>query len=312
MPIQPNFYGVIPAVVTPFKPNGQIDFKNLQQHIRTLVAEGVSGILLLGTTGEGPSVGIEERIEVIQAGMEVSGGVLVYAGTGTASLTDTIAITRAAFDCGVSATVMIPPFFYKNVKDEGVFNYFKAVLDECIPEDRGLVLYHIPQATAVQFSFDLIEKLLAYGGPRVAGIKDSTGDLEHSSQLRNLFPDLRVFMGDDKLLDAGLKIGAAGSMTAGTNILAPLAVQVYKQHLNGGNAQRSQELLSAGRRLLEGFPPFPPSLKAVLSARYQTPNWEVRPPLVSLTPQSRAELLQGLIKLGLVNDLPWIANLDTK
>jgi len=107
--------GVIPAVVTPLNGDGALNLKNLELHIQTLRAEGCHGVLLMGTTGEGPSFALGERMAVFEAGIQAAGNMPVLAGTGCASLSDTATLTRGAFELGVQGVVVIPPFYFKNV-----------------------------------------------------------------------------------------------------------------------------------------------------------------------------------------------------
>ena len=273
--------GVVAAVPTPVR-DGRPYHANLERHVQQLAVDGCDGILLLGTTGEGPSFSLDERASLIEAGCEFAGDLKVMAGTGCASLPDTIWLTRRAFEIGVAAVVVIPPFYFKGVSDEGLLVYYRTLLDEAVPDDGHLILYHIPQMTGVPISFGLIEKLLALGDKRVAGIKDSSGNLDHTRALCQRFPDLAVFVGDDKLLYQGLQFGAAGCIAAGVNLLAPLAADVYRVFHDGKSADEYQERLTAARLILDEYKPFPASVKGMLSVRYGTVGWEVRPPLTSL------------------------------
>lgn len=290
--------GVVPAVATPLK-DGELHLANLKLHLRQLAEDGSCGVLLMGTTGEGPSLSLAEREAIVEAGREYAGDMMLMAGTGCASLAETITLTRRAFESGAEAVVVVPPFYFKSVSEEGLLTYYRALLDEAIPGGGLLVLYHIPQVSGVPISFDLLEKLLAVDSERVAGIKDSSGDIEHSRALCRKFPDLRVFVGDDKLLHEGLKAGAVGSITAGGNVLAALAAAVYKVYQDGQDATPYQDQLTAARSVLDGFTPFPASVKSLLAARYGSDGWDVRPPLTPLPEAERAALLSSLAELGL-------------
>lgn len=293
-----NLGGVVPAVATPLK-DGELHLAKLELHLRQLAADGSSGVLLLGTTGEGPSLSLAEREAIIEAGREYAGDMTLMAGTGCASLAETSTLTRRAFELGAEAVVVVPPFYFKSVSEEGLLAYYQRLLDEAIPDDGLLVLYHIPQVTGVPISFDLLENLLAIDSERVAGIKDSSGNIDHSRELCRKFPDLRVFVGDDKLLHGGLKAGTVGCITAGGNVLAALAAAVYRAYHDGQDAAAYQDQLTAARSVLDGFRPFPASVKSLLAARYGTDGWEVRPPLVALPEAERVALFDGLAELDL-------------
>jgi 4-hydroxy-tetrahydrodipicolinate synthase len=289
-----GFKGVIVAVVTPFSDDDRPDLENLQRLVQTFYKQGVDGILLLGTTGEGPSLSFEEQVQILEVGLEVSRDLVVMAGTGCASLADTIRLTRRAFELGVDAAVTVPPFYFKKVNTAGLCEYYSRVLEEGVPDGRHLFLYDIPQTTGIPITAELVERLLERHEERLGGIKDSTGNYDHAREYFQKFPGLRNFVGTDKLLLRGLQAGAAGCITAGANLFAPLAVEVYRAYQAGLDPAEPQERLSAARTALERYTPFPASLKSLLALRYNTPGWNVRPPLVPLTPAEREDLLQSL------------------
>jgi 4-hydroxy-tetrahydrodipicolinate synthase len=300
--------GVIPAAVTPIHALGAPDPKALQRHLKTLAGEGCHGALILGTTGEGPSLGMAEREALLEAALEVEGRGAILVGTGTPSLTDTIALTQKAYQLGAQAAVVVPPYYYRSATIAGLLDYFRHILDDAVPDGKTLLLYHIPQVTGVPISFDLLEALLAACGGRTLGIKDSSGDLDHAQSLCRRFPELHVFVGTDRLLLAGLEAGAKGCITAGANVLAPLAVRTYRAHAGGqtDDARRFQAQLTQARAVLERYQPFAASLKALLSVRYGGSSWTPRAPLLPLAKNERAQLVQELGELKLEDDLHWI------
>ena len=298
--------GVMPPVVTPLTQEDQLHVENLQLHIRTMIQEGCSGVLLMGTTGEGPSLGLGERKTVIDVGVEAAQGALVLAQTGCASLKDTLSLTRHAYDSGVDAAMVVPPFYYKNVPVEGLVAYYRRLLDEAVPEDGSILLYHIPQVSQVPVSFRLLEGLLTFASDRLVGLKDSSGDLNHLRELRGRFPQLRVFVGTDRLLLEGLRLGAAGCITAAVNVLAPLDVAVYRAFISGQEVEDLQDTLTAARDALERYPPFPPTIKYLLSLRYGESGWEPRPPLTNLSETDRDTVVRDLIKVDAHRWLSWL------
>lgn len=297
--------GVVCAVVTPMR-DGQPALDNLQRHIRTLKEEGCDGVLLLGTTGEGTSLSREERDAVIQAGMEVRGDMVLLVGTGTPSVRETIWLTRRAFDLGADGTVTLPPYYYKKVNNSGLVAFYRAVLDEAVPAGKLVLAYHIPQVSSMGVPFEVLESLAKYAEDRFVGVKDSTGDLQHGLALCSMFPNLRVFLGNDNLFLAGLKAGAAGCITAASNILTPVAAEIYRNFMNGGDADTSQSVLSAARAVLDRYPPSPASLKSLLALRHGTPGWDVCPPLEPISDSDRDELLAALVALNLAERMPWL------
>lgn len=300
MTTKADLAGVIPAVATPYHAGRQLAADNLVKHLAWAEEVGCSGVLLLGTTGEGPSLSVDERAAVLEAARDYTGDMLFMAGTGCASLADTITLTRRAFELEADAAVVVPPFYYKAVSDDALVDTYHRLLDEAVPDDGLLILYHIPQMSGVGFSFEVIERLLAIDESRVAGIKDSTGDLAHGQALCRTFPDFRVFVGDDKLLHTGLQAGAAGCITAGANVLAPLAAAVYRAHQADSDAAVAhQAQLTAARTVLDAFKPFPPSVKHLLALRYGTPGWDVLLPLAPLSEPDGRALVAGLAALDL-------------
>ena len=304
--IKTDFRGVVTAVLTPFTADDKPDLKNLQCLVHALIKEGVDGLLLLGTTGEGPSTSYEEQVEIIQAGLQAAGKCTIMAGTGCASLPDTIRLTARAFELGVHAVVTVPPFYFKKFSTPGLAEYFRRVMDEGIPEGGTLFLYHIPQVTGIPISNDLISELLAHDEKKLGGVKDSSGDLAHAQDYCQNFPQLRVFVGTDKLLLSGVRSGAAGCITAGANVFAPLAVRVYRAFLKGEAAEADQDALTAARTILEKYPPFAASLKSLMSYRFGNGSWHLRPPLMPLSPTEQSDLLQSLKALNLGQTIPWL------
>lgn len=309
MPISPSrLKGVIPAVVTPLNAADQPDLESLRRHIRMLADEGCDGILLLGTTGEGPSMGLSEREAILEAGLAAAEDLFVMVGTGLPSLSDSLYLTRRAYQLGADAAVVLPPYYYKRVTDQGLLDFYQRLFDQAVPEQGMLMLYHIPQVTQVSFSFELIQELVNVSDGRLAGIKDSSGDLAHAKELCNRFPELRVFVGTDRLLLAGLQCGAAGCITAGANVLAPLDVAVYRAFASNQDAEPLQGQLTAAREILERYQPFPAGLKSLLALRYGNQSWNVRPPLVPLPEKDHHDLITALRNLGLDDHLPWLSH----
>mgnify|MGYP005837436317 CR=1 FL=1 len=293
--------GIVAAVVTPLNAKDEPDLERLQGHIRGLANEGCHGFLLLGTTGEGPSMGIHERRTILEAGLSAAEGMTVYVGTGCPSLRDTIDLTTQAFELGADVVVVLPPYYYKKVSDEGLFAFYRCLFDEAVPQGKWLMLYDIPQQSQIPLSADLLERLLHYAGGRLAGVKDSTGNLDHGRELCRRFPELRIFVGTDRLLLPALRFGAAGCITAAANLFAPLVVAVYRAHLAGEDGEPLQEVLTQLRELLDQYQPLAPMLKSLLAWRDGSADWHVRPPLLPLPEESQRRLIESLKALELLD-----------
>jgi 4-hydroxy-tetrahydrodipicolinate synthase len=298
--------GVIPAVATPLSADDRPNLPILKRHLWSLEQEGCSGVLLMGTTGEGPSLGLQERVDLLREARSAAGKMKIIAGTGCASLEDTKYLTRQAFDLGADAVLVVPPFYFKNVGEEGLLAYYQRLLDEAIPSDGALLLYHIPQVSQIPIPFGLLRGLLARDSRRVAGVKDSSGDLIHLQQLCQEWPDLRVFTGSDDHLLSALQCGGAGCITAAANAFAPLAVAVYHAFIEGDDADRLQDKLTQVRDTLDDYRPFAASIKHLLARRYGPEGWFVRPPLTPIASDKGQEMVARLSALDLSQWIDWM------
>lgn len=287
-----DIQGVICATLTPFiGDSGVVDYEWIPAHLRFLETHGVTGVLTLGTTGEGASLGLGERQRVLDLVLGHRGNLTIIAGTGCASLTETVTLSRYALDQGADAVLVMPPFYFKHVQPEGVLNYYRAVCD-ALPDDARLLLYHIPAVTAVPITPPVIEGLLASHPRQFYGIKDSSGDIEHTTSLIQRYPQLRIFSGSDTQVANALKAAAAGVISALSNVWPDLVRAVFDAHHNGGDVATAQARLSAVRALIPN--PAPPALKAALPWRSNLPLTSVRVPLANLTDAAAAELKSAL------------------
>ncbi len=284
--------GVICANLTPFTSDvGPVDYAWFGGHLRFLEQHGINGVLTLGTTGEGPSLAFSERQQVLDTVLRERGDLAVIAGTGCAALPETIALSRYALERGADAVLVMPPFYFKRVTEAGVLHYYRAVCD-ALPSDARLLLYHIPSVTAVPITPLIIEGLLASHGPQVYGLKDSSGDIQHTTQLIQRYPQLRIFSGSDTQLAHALAAGASGVITALSNVWPDVARAVFDAHQQDDDVVAAQLRLTAIRRLIPD--PTPPALKAALPWRSDLPRVSVRAPLVNLADDAAAVLRLAL------------------
>jgi 4-hydroxy-tetrahydrodipicolinate synthase len=292
MPNQHKLSGVYAAVVTPLHEDGTLDQSTLPSLLEFLANRGCHGALLLGTTGEGPSFAPNERITILRAALDIRHSFPEFrllAGTGTPSLEETIALTRASFDLGYDGVVVLPPYYYRHVSDDGLFAWFSQVILQAVPDGKLLLGYHIPGMSGVPLSIALLENLKNSFPHRFAGLKDSSGDPENARKLGSHFgDDLFVFTGNDRLFSHALQANASGCITALANIASPLLRQVWDTFQMNQDTTEIQENLNKARAILEANTPFPPVLKSVLTHQYNFPNWTVLPPLVPF-PTERAE-----------------------
>lgn len=282
-------HGIISAMLTPFTSDvGPVDYEWLPGYLRFLADGGLHGVLALGTTGEGPSMSVAERIRTLEIIMAHRGELSVIAGTGCAALTDTIALSRAAIDLGVDAILVMPPFYIKQPDETGILAYFRALCD-ALPADACVMLYHIPQVTGVPITRAIIDGLLASHGTQFYGLKDSSGDWEHSKMLIDSYPQLHIFTGSDRLIARALAGGAAGAITALSSAFPKLARAVFDAFHQGGDVAAAQARLSAVRDLVNPINT-PPALKAALTWTSDLPETALRLPLLPLSNEEAAAL----------------------
>jgi 4-hydroxy-tetrahydrodipicolinate synthase len=275
--------GVYAAVVTPLKDDLSPDIDGLNDLFQFLAGRGCHGILLLGTTGEGPSFSREERTRLFQATAEARQRfpeLHLLAGTGTPSLEDTIFLTHAAFDIGLEGVVVLPPYYFRKATDQGLFTWFSQLLHKAVPEGGTVLGYHIPNVSGVGFSLELLARLKDSYPSKFAGIKDSSGDPGWAQALGNRFgSDLVVLNGNDRLFSLALQSGASGCITAMANLLSPLHRQVWDQFQAGTRDEIAQDRLTAAREVLDRYPPMPPVIKMLLHRLHGYDLWKVKPPL---------------------------------
>jgi 4-hydroxy-tetrahydrodipicolinate synthase len=294
-----TYSGVYTALATPLK-DGRADLDRLQKHIRVLVRDGVDGLLVNGTTGEGQSFDFGERAELVFAAREAAPELKIMTGTGCAALTDTIHCTQKAFELGSDCVLIVPPFFFRAVSTDGLFEYFKRVYAEAVPAGRKALLYHIPQVSGVPVSFELLDRLQDEVGDRLGGVKDSSGDVDNLVKLCDRYPHMDIFSGlDDFLLD-DLEHGGAGCITAESNILAVPAKQLEKTFFARGDAKPFKKLLTEALVFLP-YASFSSAIKGLLAARYHDDGWfDVRPPLEPLSRADQAKMVAQLTALGVM------------
>jgi len=289
--------GVFAACLTPFHTDGFIDHQAFVQHAHMLLESGCDGLLLFGTTGEGLSLTIDERRDTLDALLE--DGLppeKLLVGTGALALPDTVHMTLHATRRGVGGVLIPPPFHYRDIATEGIFRAYDQLIQRVGHPMLRLYFYHFPRLFGVSVPFDVIQRLIDAYPSQVAGIKDSSGEWDHTEALCTDFTDLQVFAGSERFLLPVLQAGGAGCISATANVTAPLAAQVLKAWREGGNAAAVQETLTDVRT---AFAPLPtiPALKEILAQRHNAPSWAtVRPPLVSLSDED-IDMLHDVVQL---------------
>ena len=280
--------GVFSAALTPMDADLAPDHAAFVAHAKRLLDQGCDGIAMLGTTGEANSFTVAERQGLLEA--TVAGGIApdrLLPGTGVVALPDTVALTRHALSLGVTTVVMLPPFYYKGVSEEGIFAAYSHVVERIGDTRLRIVLYHIPPMSAVPIGFGVIERLRARYPGTFTGIKDSSGDFANMQALVAAFPGLSVLAGADPLMLPLLKAGGAGCITATSNLVAADLAFVFRHHADPARAaevEAAQARIVAARNRASRFPQIA-SLKLLLADRTGQPGWHrLRPPLLPLTP----------------------------
>jgi 4-hydroxy-tetrahydrodipicolinate synthase len=280
--------GVIAPVLTPFGENGAPDAERFLSHARWLLADGCHALAPFGTTSEANSLGLDERMELLED--LIDGGIepgKLMPGTGACALSDAITLTQHAVELGCAGVLMLPPFYYKQPSEEGLFRFFAEVIEGVADERLKIYLYHIPPVAQVGFAPSLVARLVEAFPDTIAGLKDSSGDWSNTEALLTAHPQLRIFPGSEVFLLAAVRKGAAGCISATANVNAG-AIRLLWEEREGSQGERLQESVAALRRALQAWPMIP-VLKALIAYYRRDPGWaRVRPPFVPL-PAAEAE-----------------------
>ncbi len=284
------------ANLTPLDGQGRVDHPRLVAHVRNLMAQGVEGVAPFGTTGEGQSFAADERRDgvdaLLQAGIPAT---RIVAATGCAALPETIALTRHAVQAGCAAVLVLPPFFWKSPADEGLFNWYAGLIEGVHDPRLRILLYHLPQVSAVPLSVDLVARLATAFPDVVVGIKDSEGNWAHTSAVLERCPQLAVMVGHEPHLPRLMRAGGVGTICGVSNLRADL-VQALLAPVVTAEAERRIEAfvrVAFSQPLMAGF-------KSMLADQYSDPGWRnVRPPLVPLDESQRQQLRYTLARADL-------------
>ena len=288
--------GVYAAAVTPLKTDSTFDLESVPALLRFLSSRGCHGALLFGTTGEGPSFSPKER-EIVMRSARVYRqqlpGFKLLAGTGTPSLSESIDLTKLAFDLGYDGVIVLPPYYFRKATDEGLFNWFSELINKAVPSHGYLLGYHIPATSGVGLSLDLLARLKDTFPDQFAGIKDSSHDESLATALGQRFgKDLLVLNGTDSYFHHALKNQVQGAITAAANLISEDLREVWDLYQAGQDPSAAQERVTHYRHILEKYMPFPPILKALLHKLYGFPRWTVRPPLEEMDENKVEEALR--------------------
>jgi len=285
--------GVWCPAMMPLDEKLEPDTRKFIDHCHFVLNEGCHGLVMFGTTGEANSFSVEERIRLLDAAIDAGlPADRMMVGTGCAALPDTVQLTRHAVDRGALGILMLPPFYYKDASDEALASSYDRVIEGVGTGDFRLVLYHIPDVSGVPITPELVDLIQARHPKTLSGIKDSTGDWDHSKMLISRFSDLAVFPGAENLVADGLEIGGAGCISAGCNVNASAIRALYETALKGDDVTAQHADVEKVRKILQRYALIPAMKQMIADAR-NDPGWtRLRPPLMPLS-DSDAEALRA-------------------
>jgi 4-hydroxy-tetrahydrodipicolinate synthase len=286
---QNRLKGVLAPAVTAFSANFQIEPKRSIAHCHWLLKHGCDALVVFGTTSEANSLSSSERRDLLE--QFVASGLnprQLLVGTGSCSLVEAVELTKHALSLGCSDVLMLPPFYYKAVSDEGLARFFRTVIDRVADSRLRIYLYHIPPVAKVGFSLALVEELMSRFPDTIAGVKDSSGDWHTTEALIKNFYHLNVFTGSESYILPALRLGGAGCISGTANVAANAIQHLYRNFA----APEAEALQSGLNRIREAFQRVPliAAVKAILAEANNDDGWRgVRPPLQPLSvPDSQA------------------------
>jgi 4-hydroxy-tetrahydrodipicolinate synthase len=307
--------GVLAPVVTPFKTDLSPDSERFIAHCKWLLSQNC-GLAVFGTNSEANSLSMEERAmlldELVAAGVDPS---RMMPGTGCCSIMETVKLTKQAVGNGCAGVLMLPPFYYKDVSEEGLYRYFSEVVQRVGDARLKIYLYHIPPVAVVGITTGLVERLLAAYPNAIAGMKDSSGDWNNTKTFLDAFAvrsaraarTFDVFVGSESFLLANMRNGGVGTISATANVNPAAIYELYQKALAAASASTPAELealqgrLNVVRQVFSSrkFPSMIAALKQAIAIYADDPAWRtVRPPLVELTPEQAKTLAGDLKTIG--------------
>jgi 4-hydroxy-tetrahydrodipicolinate synthase len=302
LPPSQRIRGVLAPVVTPFKADLSPDCERFIRHCQWLLSQNC-GLAVFGTNSEANSMAAEERLTLLDA--LVAAGIdpsRMMPGTGCCSITETVKLTTRAVKHGCAGALMLPPFYYKDVSEEGLYRYFSEVVQRVGDTRLKIYLYHIPPVAIVGITPKLVERLLKAYPNAIAGMKDSSGDWNNTKTFLNAFAKngFDVFVGSESFLLANMRNGGVGTISATANVNPAAIHKLYRQWNtadDADSADQQQSKLDVVREVFGNrkFPSMIAALKQAIAICRNDPDWtRVRPPLVELTNEQAKLLAAGL------------------
>jgi 4-hydroxy-tetrahydrodipicolinate synthase len=279
-------FGLSAALTTPFDEAGNIAFATMTQHAKNCLASGCDSVTLFGTTGEGSSIGSRERGAVLKAFADagISGRQFV-AGVLVDSAEDAADQSAQALDAGARNVLLAPPSYFKNVSDDGLFEWFSKVFEQLGSKARDVIVYNIPSVTMVKLSVELVGRLRKAFPGVVTGVKDSGGDWAHTERLLKEHADLIILIGDERHLAQGTRLGGKGAISGMANVMPQ---EIRAMAVDGKEDQRVVDLVVEILKY-----PVTPAVKVLVARTTGDAVWHhVRPPLVTIPSEEREKIGQ--------------------
>jgi 4-hydroxy-tetrahydrodipicolinate synthase len=281
--------GVIAAIATPVDEAGAPDLKRAINLARYLLDNGCDGLNVLGTTGEATSFSVDERKGIMDA-YKANGLPMhrLMVGTGAASITDAVALTRHAANLGFGGALVLPPFYYKGVPDDGLVAYVETLVKATAQKPIPIYLYHFPAMSGLPWHVVLIRRLLDSFSSRIAGLKDSSGDMAYARLVAAISKSFAVFPSTEACLLEARRGDFAGCISATANLNADLCARAWSQ----GDTTALDAAVTI-RKLFDGKP-LVPGVKTLLAHIHGEPSLSrVRPPLAPFSAADRASVIAG-------------------
>ncbi len=271
-------FGLSAALPLPVTASGAIDLPLLSRHARWCLDSGCESVTVFGTTGEGPSLGMSAREQILGAliGAGLNPRAQIVGGVAATSVHDAVLQSRLVLDADCRAVLLTPSFYYKGVSDDGLFAWYSRVIEELGPHARDIILYNIPSVTAVPVSVDLVTRLRSTLPGIIVGVKNSSGDFAYTRELLAHHRDLAILIGDERELAEGIRLGAKGTISGLGNICPRACREIVE---TGNTDDRVIRLVDEVLRY-----PVVPAVKALVAHRTSDKSWlSVRPPLTALS-----------------------------
>jgi len=290
--------GVWAAALTPLHADLSINLDQLIAHTHRLYEQGCDGVAILGTTGEANSFSMHERLSLIErAGAEAFSADRIMVGVGCCAQAETIELSRASIEAGFPNLLMLPPFFYKGVSEEGLFRSYADIIEKLNDDRARIIVYDIPPMTGLEMSVDLLERLRNAFPNIIAGVKDSSGKWEDMEEACERLPNFSVFAGTEKYLLPILRAGGAGCISATANVTSRILENLL-EHWRAPLADSLQDYATKLRMTLQAYPPAP-ALKELMARSTGDIDWRnVRPPIMPLAETKRQSLVDDLQMLN--------------